>query len=257
MFKENRQFWLYLLGIIVLFFVLFMMMRSGFNSGAVFFDGFPFNLRETLPRLFSPADYQVDQKKQYEAVITTSLGKIRIELYADAAPNTVSNFISLSNGFFYDGLPFHRLIKGYLLQGGSPNANNKDPNDDKFGGPGYTIPDEINWDSLDYSDSLKAELTAQGYSSASIMKSKDVKKYSVIMASNGPNTGGSQFAIILANTDDPRVQALRGKHTVFGHVIGGFDVIEKLNSLEVERADSDAPFPDGLTIYSVAIFSRD
>ncbi len=229
MFKENKQFWLYYVGIIILFFLLFAILKGGFTANSsLVFSTWPFNYLNGDNKIFPESEFQIDNKKAYTAVIKTSKGDITIQLFGENAPNTVSNFIYLANNHFYDGLKFHRYIKGLFLQGGSSNSTNSDPNDDKFGGPGYTIPDEINWDSLDFSEQLKTDLTLQGYKSSPKLKSQDIGIYKVAMATNGPNTGGSQFVIILADRSDSRVEQLRGKFTVFGYLTGGYALIDSL-----------------------------
>ncbi len=253
MFKENRDFWLYFLGIIVMFFLLFSVLRGGFQDSSLIFSGFPFNLVETQKKIFAEPDYVLDKSKNYQAIIKTNRGDIEIDLLENSAPNTVSNFIYLANNDYYDGLLFHRYLSGLLLQGGSGNTRNSDPNDDKFGGPGYVIKDEINWDSLDYSEQKKGELKALGYESVPNVASSRLKKYSLAMASNGPNTGGSQFVIILADSNDQRVMALEGKHTVFGSVIGGFTVLEGLKGIELIDADSESPRPLNFRLDSIEI----
>ncbi|MCQ2102341.1 MAG: peptidylprolyl isomerase [Fibrobacter sp.] len=125
--------------------------------------------------------------KEIEATITTHEGVIVLDLDFKSAPNTVANFIELANSGFYNGLRFHRVIQGFMIQGGDPMGNGT-------GGPGYTINDEI---------------------------SKLVHDAGVIsMANRGPNTNGSQFFI----TQTPQ-HHLDGKHTVFGHVLQGLDVV--------------------------------
>lgn len=125
--------------------------------------------------------------KEIIATIKTHEGDIVLSLDFKAAPNTVANFVELSNKGFYDGLTFHRVIQGFMIQGGDPKGNGT-------GGPGYTIDDEI---------------------------SKLVHDAGVIsMANRGPNTNGSQFFI----TQTPQ-HHLDGKHTVFGRVLQGQDVV--------------------------------
>ena len=128
---------------------------------------------------------------QILAEITTHEGKIVVDLNFKAAPNTVANFVDLVNSGFYNGLVFHRVIPGFMIQGG-------DPNGDGTGGPGYTIDDEVN--------DLKHETGV------------------ISMANRGPNTGGSQFFI----THLPQPH-LDGKHTVFGKVIEGHDVVCRID----------------------------
>jgi len=135
--------------------------------------------------------------------IRTTLGDVRIELFRDRAPKTVENFLNLTKKGFYTGLAFHRVIPGFMIQGGCPKG-------DGTGGPGYTIPDE-------FSPALRHE--GPGILS---------------MANAGPNTGGSQFFITLAATP-----WLDGKHAVFGRVRGGQDVVEKIAA--VPRDGNDRP----------------
>ena len=125
--------------------------------------------------------------KEIQAIIETHEGKIVLNLDFKAAPNTVANFVDLAGKGFYNGLLFHRVIPGFMIQGGDPEGTGK-------GGPGYTIDDEIS--------SLKHEVGV------------------ISMANRGPNTNGSQFFI--TQTAQPH---LDGKHTVFGKVIEGQDVV--------------------------------
>ncbi len=133
----------------------------------------------------------------------TTLGDIRIELFRDRAPKTAENFLTLARKGFYTGLTFHRVIPGFMIQGGCPKG-------DGTGGPGYTIRDEFD-----------PTLRHDGPGVLS-------------MANAGPNTGGSQFFITLAATS-----WLDQKHAVFGRVRGGQDVVEKIAG--VPRDSNDRP----------------
>jgi len=135
-------------------------------------------------------DKNYDGIQKIKATIETHEGPIVVNLLFKEAPNTVANFIDLANKGFYNGLPFHRIIQRFVVQGGDPNGNGS-------GGPGYTIDDEQN--------ALKH---VPG---------------TVSMANSGPNTGGSQFFII--QWEQPH---LDGKHTIFGMVENGLDVIYRL-----------------------------
>jgi len=135
------------------------------------------------------------------AVFETSEGTFEIELYADKAPKTVENFVTLTKKGFYDGLIFHRVIDGFMIQGGDPQGTGT-------GGPGYTIDDEFHPD-------LK-------HDSAGILS----------MANAGPNTGGSQFFITLEKTP-----WLDGHHAVFGKVIKGMDVVRAIGKAETDFTD--------------------
>jgi peptidyl-prolyl cis-trans isomerase B (cyclophilin B) len=128
--------------------------------------------------------------KKIQAVIETHEGSITINLLFKDAPNTVANFIDLANKGFYNGLPFHRVIQRFVVQGGDPNGNGT-------GGPGYTIDDEAN--SLEHIPGA------------------------ISMANSGPNTNGSQFFIIQWAQSQ-----LDGKHTVFGMVENGLDVVYRI-----------------------------
>ncbi len=135
------------------------------------------------------------------AVFETNMGTFEIELFEDKAPITTANFIDLAEHNFYDGLIFHRVIDGFMIQGGDPNGNGT-------GGPGYTIKDEFHKD-------LK-------HDSAGILS----------MANAGPNTGGSQFFITLDKTP-----WLDGHHAVFGKVIKGMDIVEKIGHVKTDYID--------------------
>jgi peptidyl-prolyl cis-trans isomerase B (cyclophilin B) len=136
------------------------------------------------------------------ATFHTSEGEIELELAPEEAPKTVENFTRLAGEGFYDGLTFHRVIPDFMIQGG-------DPKGDGTGGPGYTFDDESN--------QLRVERGA------------------VAMANAGPNTNGSQFFIVTADA----CPWLDGKHTVFGRVTEGQDVVDRISN--VDRDDRDRP----------------
>lgn len=131
------------------------------------------------------------------AVIEMDKGQIVIELFEKEAPITVGNFEKLIKEGFYDGLTFHRVIKGFVAQGGCPIGNGT-------GGPGYTIPDELKGNPHKH---VRGALS---------------------MAHRGPNTGGSQFFIVY----EPQPH-LDGVHTVFGQVIEGMDVVDQIRQGDV------------------------
>ena len=136
------------------------------------------------------------------AVIETNLGTIELELFEDKTPITTKNFIDLAEKGFYDGVIFHRVIDGFMIQGGDPTGTG-------MGGPDYTIEDEFR-DDLNFSgDGILA------------------------MANTGmPHTGGTQFFITLAATP-----WLNGHHTIFGKVVKGMDVVKKIGHTETDYAD--------------------
>jgi cyclophilin family peptidyl-prolyl cis-trans isomerase len=144
------------------------------------------------------------KKNNSTAVFETSMGNFKVELFEGKAPVTVKNFKTLANKGFYNGLIFHRVIAGFMIQGGDPNGNGT-------GGPGYNIPDEFNKD--------------RRHSSEGILS----------MANAGPNTGGSQFFITLAPTP-----WLDNKHSVFGKVIEGLDVVRAIGNVKVGAQDKPA-----------------
>ncbi len=132
------------------------------------------------------------------AVIETDKGTIKFSFYPDEAPKTVENFVKLAGEGFYDGCKFHRVVPGFVIQGGDPNSKDDDPSNDGKGGPGYTIVAE-------FSDLKHEEGT-------------------VAMArKQEPNSGGSQFYICLEATPN-----LNGQYTVFGQVTEGLNVIQKI-----------------------------
>ncbi len=136
---------------------------------------------------------------------------IKVELYPDVAPNTVKNFISLVNKKFYDGLIFHRVIKGFMIQGGCPDGNG-------MGGPGYSI---------------KGEFAQNGFEN----NLKHTAGVISMARSMMPNSAGSQF--FLMHKDSPH---LDGQYAAFGKVIEGMDVVNKI--AEVKTDYSDRPRED-------------
>ena len=187
MFKQQGSFWLYYVGIIIMFLVLFYIAQLVSGSTSIGLSGSggsgstpsPTKISstpgvgKTITATGSSASGGIDVSKDYYAEINTSLGLIKVELYERNAPNTVANFIDLANSGYYDNTKFYKLIPGVAVQGGSKDGT-------VSGGPGYTIPDEINWDSLDYNEDLRVILRAEGYSSAKRIASIDIDKYNGI-----------------------------------------------------------------------------
>ena len=152
----------------------------------------------------SSTTIKIDQKKIYMITLETNYGKIVFETYTKDAPNTVANFLTLAEKGFYASTTFHRVIKGFMIQGG-------DPKGDGTGGPGYTFADELNPETASY----KA-----GY-----------KKGVVAMANAGPNTNGSQFFIMTADYPLPN------NYSIFGKVVSGQDVVDKIASVKTGAND--------------------
>jgi cyclophilin family peptidyl-prolyl cis-trans isomerase len=143
---------------------------------------------------------QIDPKKKYTAILHTVKGDIKIELLAAQAPNTVNNFVFLARDGFYNGTTFHRVIGGFMAQGGDPTATGS-------GGPGYRFQDERS--------ALEIPHDRAGILS---------------MANAGPNTNGSQFFITYGPTPH-----LNGKHAVFGRIIEGMDVLRSIRERDPQR----------------------
>ena len=138
----------------------------------------------------SPPEMTIDTDADYRATISTNRGDIVLDLEAGHAPKTVNNFVTLANDGFYDGLTFHRVIPNFMIQGGDPQGTGT-------GGPGYKFEDETVGNPLTHETGV------------------------ISMANAGPNTNGSQFFI----THAPQPH-LNGRHTVFGKVVEGQDVVD-------------------------------
>ena len=151
------------------------------------------------------------------ATMQTNHGTIEIELFPDDAPNTVENFVKLSQDGFYDGVIFHRVIPDFMIQGGDPTGTGS-------GGPGYQFEDEFN--------------------------DRKVERGALAMANAGPNTNGSQFFIVTAEA----CPWLDGKHTVFGRVTAGMDVVDSISQLDTDARDRPR---DEVAIESVSVAEGD
>lgn len=151
---------------------------------------------QRVPKQYpAPPPMQIDPNKRYAATIETTLGTITAELYAKEAPQTVNNFVFLAREGFYDGVIFHRVIKGFMIQTGDPTGTGR-------GGPGYRFADEI-------------------------PPNRDYEPGTLAMANAGPNTNGSQFFICHV---DLRGQ-LPKNYSIFGRVTQGMDIVDKIASV--------------------------
>jgi peptidyl-prolyl cis-trans isomerase B (cyclophilin B) len=151
--------------------------------------------------------------------IQTNVGDVTVELYEDAAPNTVANFISLVEKGFYSNKIFHRVIKDFMIQGGCPTGTGT-------GGPGYKFADEFKGNPY------------------------RVERYTLCMANAGSNTNGSQFFIV---TKADGCDWLTGKHTVFGKVTKGLDIVDKLGACKT--GSGDRPNPE-MKIVAITVVSK-
>lgn len=140
----------------------------------------------------NPPEMQIDPEKIYRVSMETTKGLIELELYPEHAPTTVNNFVFLAKQGYYDGVIFHRVINDFVIQGGDPTGTGA-------GGPGYKFEDELKGNPLKHETKV------------------------ISMANAGPNTNGSQFFI----THSPQPH-LDGKHTVFGKVASGADVVDAI-----------------------------
>jgi len=148
------------------------------------------------PKTYSaPPPMVIDTSKQYTAIIETEKGNLVLELFAKDVPVTVNNFVFLARDGFYDGCTFHRVIPGFMAQGGDPTGTGR-------GGPGYKFDDEF---------------TEHTHVAGALS-----------MANSGPNTNGSQFFI----TFTPQ-HGLDGKHTVFGQLIEGMDILQAIEQGDI------------------------
>ena len=145
----------------------------------------------------NPPSMAIDQNKQYVATIKTNYGDIVVQLLPKDAPVTVNNFVFLARQGFYDGVKFHRIVKGFVIQSGDPTGTGS-------GGPGYKFADE--------------EVT------------RNYVPGTLAMANSGPNTNGSQFFITLVDLSGQ----LPKKYTIFGLVSSGFDVVQNIGNVPVK-----------------------
>lgn len=253
MFKQENQMWLYFLGIIIMFGILMTASRDVIRP---FIYGEKTVILETN-EFDEPPEFTLDLTKDYLANISTNFGKFTIDLDEKASPENVNNFVYLSQQGYYERTKFHRLIPNFLFQGGDRNTLDNDAENDGFGTPGYFIKDEINWDALDLSTEKRNTLTSKGYTSAAGLESKPLERFSVAMASSGPNTNGSQFFIVIANVDDPRLTELTGYYTVIGKIVSGGDIINSIAQIPVDNEGSNKPTPTQIIrIDSVEIYTR-
>ncbi len=193
------------------------------------------DFRTTLPialflvvplSMFAFAEEGDELQKQSDevAVLETIKGRIVLEFFPEVAPNHVKNFKKLAQEKFYDGTTFHRVIPGFMIQGGDPNTKDDDPSNDGRGGPGYAV---------------KAEFSSRPHVRGTLSMAR----------SSDPDSAGSQFFICVA-----RSPWLDGKYTVFGRAIEGMDVVDRI--IKVDRDKRDRPLKD-VVVKTVRIMSRE
>ncbi|MDR3593201.1 peptidylprolyl isomerase [Clostridium sp.] len=170
----------------------------------------------------SKANSSEDKNLPKATITVDGYGVIEAELYPEIAPNTVDNFIYLANKNFYNNLKFHRVIKGFMIQGG-------DPKGDGTGGPGYSI---------------KGEFTSNGFANSL----KHTKGVLSMARTQDPNSAGSQFFIMTGDAPN-----LDGEYAAFGKVISGLDVLDKIQNVETNSAD--APKKD-VVITSITVDTK-
>lgn len=174
------------------------------------------NLEETVT---APPVIDDNYKKIMKATIKTSLGDIEVELYGDKVPQTAGNFAKLAESGFYNGIKFHRVISGFMVQGGDPlTKDNSMKAQWGTGGPGYKFEDE----------SFEGEYS----------------RGTIAMANSGPDTNGSQFFIM--HKDYP----LPANYVIFGKVVNGIEVVDKIAALETDSRDCplDPPVIESVTV---------
>ena len=152
---------------------------------------------------------EIERMQQTTAVLETKFGEITLKFFPDVAPNHVNSFIELASKGFFDGTTFHRVVPGFVIQGGDPNSISDDRSTHGTGGPGYT---------------LKAEFSKLPHKRGTLSMAR----------SADPNSAGSQFFICVADTP-----FLDGQYTVFGEVIEGMDVVDKI--VDQPRDNRDNP----------------
>ena len=153
-------------------------------------------LEKSRSRTFNKQE--IERMKQTTAVVETKFGEITLKFFPDVAPNHVSSFIELANKGFYDGTTFHRVVPGFVIQGGDPNTKSEDRSKHGTGGPGYT---------------LEAEFSNLPHKRGTLSMARAAD----------PNSAGSQFFICVAEA-----AFLDGQYTVFGEVSQGMDVVDEI-----------------------------
>jgi len=186
----------------IYFYIIILIILLG--GGIYYYSTVDVDIPKNMEEQTAPLEGEEEKVTSPIVTLETNFGVIRFEMHEKDAPKTVENFITLAEKGFYDDVIFHRIIKGFMIQGGDPSGNGT-------GGPGYTFEDELNPETESYK---------RGY-----------VKGTVAMANAGPNTNGSQFFIMHEDTSLPHA------YTIFGRVIEGQDIVDAIASTEVGAGD--------------------
>lgn len=222
---SNANKWIIGIGIVIIVILSYFLLKDNNNKAIVANNDSEVNTTSQMTAATNTAINNVKststQKKMNQYTIKTSKGNIVIELAADK-PKTTENFRTLADKGFYDGVRFHRVIDGFMIQTGDPKTKDKGLiNEWGTGGPDYKFADELT-----------------GH--------EQYNYGTVAMANSGPNTNGSQFFIVSAN---PSV-ALPPSYTVFGRVLSGMDVVESIQKSKTTGYPYDRPIED-IMVYSI------
>lgn len=206
---NSKNTWLKIGGGVLLLALVIWLFFIKFNQAAIAPNDANINNNINTNTLDKPAileatDLSISETKMTNVKIETSKGDITLELFDSEAPKTVENFVTLANKGFYDGVIFHRVISGFMIQGGDPTGTGR-------GGPGYQFADELNASTASYQ---------RGY-----------VRGTLAMANAGPNTNGSQFFIM--HQDYP----LDHNYTIFGRVVSGMEVVDAIAATKTGPGD--------------------
>ncbi len=207
---NSKNTWLKISGGVLLLILVIWLFFIKFNQKAIAPNNENLNtntntLDNQLPlETLETEDLSITETKMTNVKIETSQGDITLELFDNDAPKAVDNFVTLAKKGFYDGVIFHRVISGFMIQGGDPTGTGR-------GGPGYQFADELNPNTESYK---------RGY-----------VRGTLAMANAGPNTNGSQFFIM--HQDYP----LDHNYTIFGRVVTGMEVVDAIAATKVDASD--------------------
>lgn len=255
--KEHKKILLPGAGILLIVLIFVFMYSSGNNPFSIDTDLTGNGINNVLDNnagskktYKSAPEYKLKDGADYQAIIKTEFGNITVDLFEKDTPLTVNNFVFLSQEKFYDNLTFHRIVKNFVIQGGDPKGNGS-------GDAGYKFADEIDAKALGLEDLKVKDATFLRYfysnDTLNAYAEKSVSEfytqglgykytlgtgktsfapYVLAMANSGPATNGSQFFITTKTFTG--TEYLNGKHTVFGKVTTGFDVVDSIEDVNVK-----------------------